>query len=58
MAVVKRCPFCHKKLDNKGYCQNKSCVDYKRTLMHEQEQNNNNGTNEGSNSGEGSEGQN
>jgi hypothetical protein len=36
--AVKRCPFCGKKLDKNGYCQNHSCIDYKRTEMHEQEE--------------------
>jgi hypothetical protein len=34
--AAKRCPFCKKKLDEKGRCQNKSCVDYKRTQMQEE----------------------
>lgn len=39
MAKVKRCPFCGKKLDAKGRCQNKRCADYKRTqILKEQEQ--------------------
>ena len=31
--AAKRCPFCKKKLDEKGLCQNKNCVDYKRTQI-------------------------
>ena len=38
MAIAKRCTFCGKKLDAEGYCQNKQCIDYKRTEMHEKEQ--------------------
>jgi hypothetical protein len=38
MAVAKRCPFCHKKLDAKGLCQNKECVDYERTKIIEGEE--------------------
>jgi hypothetical protein len=33
----KRCPFCKKKLDQNGHCQNQQCVDYKRTEIEEQE---------------------
>ena len=33
--MVKRCPFCGKKLDKDGYCQNKKCVDYQRTTEKE-----------------------
>lgn len=48
--AAKRCPFCGKKLDKKGFCQNTDCVDYKRTQMHEHdddggENNNGNGGN-------------
>ena len=35
--AAKRCPFCGKKVDKKGYCQNTSCVDYERTKMHEEQ---------------------
>jgi hypothetical protein len=35
--AAKRCPFCRKKLDDKGYCQNVNCVDYPRTKKHEEE---------------------
>jgi hypothetical protein len=38
MAVAKRCKFCGKKVDDKGRCQNKQCVDYKRTQMLEAEE--------------------
>lgn len=38
--ATKRCPFCFKKLDDKGRCQNKSCVDYKRTQIEEEEEKN------------------
>jgi len=38
---AKRCPFCKKKLDDKGLCQNKECIDYKRTkIIEEQEKEN------------------
>ena len=37
MAITKRCVFCRKKLDDKGYCQNPNCVDYARTKKHEEE---------------------
>ena len=40
MSRIKRCTFCGKKLDDKGYCQNKECVDYKRTQIHEEEEKN------------------
>ena len=30
MQKVKRCPFCGHKLNEKGYCENKKCVDYAR----------------------------
>ena len=43
--AAKRCPFCKQKLDPKGLCQNKQCVDYKRTQMIEE-----NTTNENNNS--------
>jgi hypothetical protein len=35
--AAKRCPFCKKKLDAKGRCQNTECVDYKRTQIEEAE---------------------
>jgi len=35
--AAKRCPFCGKKVDKKGYCQNTSCIDYERTKMHEEQ---------------------
>ena len=38
MANTKRCNFCLKKLDAKGRCQNKQCVDYKRTQIEEAEE--------------------
>lgn len=31
MAIAKRCKFCGKRLDAKGYCQNEQCPDYERT---------------------------
>jgi hypothetical protein len=34
--ATKRCPFCKKKLDEKGHCQNHDCVDYKRTQIIEE----------------------
>ena len=36
--AAKRCPFCKQKLDPKGLCQNKNCVDYKRTQMIESQE--------------------
>jgi len=36
--ATKRCPFCKKKLDSKGHCQNPECVDYKRTQIEEAEE--------------------
>jgi hypothetical protein len=36
--AAKRCPFCKKKLDEKGHCQNPECVDYKRTQIEEAEE--------------------
>ena len=30
MIKVKRCPFCGSKTDNKGFCTNKDCADYRR----------------------------
>lgn len=33
MALRKRCIFCHKPVDKKGLCQNKSCIDYLRTQI-------------------------
>jgi hypothetical protein len=33
--VIKRCVFCGKKLDDKGYCQNTECPDYLRTKIME-----------------------
>lgn len=44
MAVTKRCIFCKKPLREDGYCENKNCVDYKRTEIHDKqkkEKNNN-----------------
>lgn len=38
MALADRCPYCFKKLDEKKRCQNKSCVDYKRTQIEEEEE--------------------
>jgi hypothetical protein len=35
--MAQRCVFCKKKLDEKGRCQNKSCVDYKRTQILEEQ---------------------
>lgn len=40
MALAKRCPFCGKKLDSEGFCQNKNCTDYKRTEIHNKEKKN------------------
>lgn len=37
MARAKRCIFCGKKLRDDGYCENKDCVDYKRTQIHDEE---------------------
>ena len=36
--MAKRCVFCRKKLDEKGRCQNKLCVDYIRTQIIEKEE--------------------
>ena len=36
--AAKRCGFCGHKLDEKGNCQNKKCVDYKRTQIIEKEE--------------------
>lgn len=36
--AIERCAFCKKKLDGKDRCQNKSCVDYKRTQILETEE--------------------
>jgi hypothetical protein len=37
MAVKKRCIFCHKPLRDDGYCENTKCVDYERTRIHDEE---------------------